>query len=269
MDLSIILIQTRKIRPCPSDFQIRLFSEIQQFDQFMVILKTLIVWQFTRLLILLLLVIMTVMFAAGMLLLAKETCTLEKATVRKLLHWPMIISTEWFLLDSTINLEFHHWRKYTVKGRVSTSTKLWNHKMSWNLKKWLNFYSEKNLDAHEVDLKDQPIGLGLQGQSNPIVITPTSVITVNVSFLKNISNANGRFREQKLMPKLWVLNRLQWMQRMIWFVLGPKIKKDVSFILNLVLVSPKNKSLISTIQLLQSNSGLFMIKAVHFILICR
>ena len=38
------------------------------------------------------------------------------------------------------------------------------------------------MDAHEVDLKDQPIGLGLQGQSNPIVITPTSVITVNVSF---------------------------------------------------------------------------------------
>ena len=38
------------------------------------------------------------------------------------------------------------------------------------------------MDAHEVDLKDQPIGIGLQGQSNPIVITPTSVITVNVSF---------------------------------------------------------------------------------------
>ena len=45
-----------------------------------------------------------------------------------------------------------------------------------------SFHREKNLDAHEVDLKDQPIGLGLQGQSNPIVITPNSVITVNVSF---------------------------------------------------------------------------------------
>lgn len=81
----------------------------------------------------------------------------------------------------------------------------------------MTFYSEKNLDAHEVDLKDQPIGLGLQGQSNPIVITPTSVITVNVSLhLISLSNLIILLiRDRKLTPKLWVSSHLQWMQRMI------------------------------------------------------
>ena len=36
------------------------------------------------------------------------------------------------------------------------------------------------MDNHAVDLKDQPIGLALQGKANPIVITNSSVITVNV-----------------------------------------------------------------------------------------
>ena len=37
------------------------------------------------------------------------------------------------------------------------------------------------MDSHAVDLKDQPKGLALQGKANPIVITNSSVISVNVS----------------------------------------------------------------------------------------
>jgi len=36
------------------------------------------------------------------------------------------------------------------------------------------------LDAHSVPLDDQPVGVALAGNSNPVVITPTKAIAVNV-----------------------------------------------------------------------------------------
>jgi len=76
---------------------------------------------------------------------------------------------------------------YSGKGHGAQITALANDNLDgmvsvgFDNKLRISSLTEKNLDAHEVDLKDQPIGLGLQGQSIPIVITPTSVITVNGS----------------------------------------------------------------------------------------
>ena len=144
----------------------------------MVILRISIAWQFIKRATQSLLPITTETSVAGMLLLARERCLAERSVINisllwlfdfrvtalKSPHWLMIISTVLSQLDSTIKSASLHWSKSLFND------------LCFNL-----FNSEKNLDSHDVDLKDQPIGLALEGNSNPVVITPDSAITVNVS----------------------------------------------------------------------------------------
>ena len=42
-------------------------------------------------------------------------------------------------------------------------------------------FSEGKLDDHDISLNDQPVGLALVGNSNPVVVTPTKLLAVHVS----------------------------------------------------------------------------------------
>lgn len=90
------------------------------------------------------------------------------------------------------------------KGHASQVTALANDNLDGLLsvgfdnKMRITSLNEKNLDSHAVDLKDQPLGIALEGNSNPVVITPNSALVVNVSkILKNILLINIFEREQK------------------------------------------------------------------------